>query len=384
MKKPISKSSTPNKICPVCGTRLASNASRCLVCGTPLTANAELSKRSSIQPHQPSEVRMGLPAAVGFAVLILALLGLLAYFIFLKPLQETRANLTISPTVTKTLSSSATPTETLAPPPLPTWTPLPPIEYTLADDDTCLGLSSRFNISVDAIMMQNKLDISCTLGAAGTTILIPVPTATASPVPTATTEATPTFAPDCDNTVAVVADANTTLSSIAANYNVPYAAIMNYNNMTNDVIVSGQTYIVPLCDRLPTPGPTPTATPMPPYPAPNLLLPASGASFATNVETVTLQWASVANLRANEKYRVTIQDLTSTEEKILVEYAADTKFTVPLAFKPQDANPHIIQWSVSVARQINSDAANPVYEEAGLLSEKRVFSWIGTGQVPTP
>jgi LysM repeat protein len=272
----------------------------------------------------------------------------------------------------------------LAPPPLPTWTPLPPIEYTLADDDTCLGLSSRFNISVDAIMMQNKLDISCTLGAAGTTILIPVPTATASPVPTATTEATPTFAPDCDNTIAVVADANTTLSSIAANYNVPYAAIMNYNNMTNDVIVSGQTYIVPLCDRLPTPGPTPTATPMPPYPAPNLLLPASGASFATNVETVTLQWASVANLRANEKYRVTIQDLTSTEEKILVEYAADTKFTVPLAFKPQDANPHIIQWSVSVARQINSDAANPVYEEAGLLSEKRVFSWIGTGQVPTP
>ena len=80
------------------------------------------------------------------------------------------------------------------------------------------------------------------------------------------------------------------------------------------VIISRQTYIVPLCDRLPTPGPTPTATPMPPYPAPNLLLPASGSSLGPTLETVTLQWASVANLRANEKYRVTIQDLTSTEE----------------------------------------------------------------------
>ncbi len=327
---------------------------------------------------------MGLPAAIGFAVLILALLGLLAYFAFLKPLQDARALEAMTPTVTRTMAASATPTETLAPPPLPTWTPLPPIPHTLTNEDTCLGLSAQYNISVDAIIIQNKLDTACTLGAAGTTILIPMPTFTPSPIPTATTEATPTFAPDCDNTIPEVADSNTTLFGLAAKYNVSHTAIMEYNQMTNDTIISGQTYIIPLCDRLPTPGPTPTATPMPPYPAPNLLLPASGSSFGAEVETVTLQWASVANLRANEKYRVTVQDLTSTEEKILVEYATDTKFTVPLAFKPQDATPHIIQWSVSVARQINTDAANPVYEEAGLLSEKRVFSWIGTGQIPTP
>ena len=384
MKKTILKTSSPNKICPVCGTRLASNAIRCLVCGTQVNANAEISKKSSIQPRQPIEVRMALPAAVGFAVLILALLGLLAYFAFLKPLQDAQANEAGTPTITRTLADTSTPTETLAPPPLPTWTPLPPIEYTLANEDTCLGLSARFNISVDAIINQNRLDAACTLGAAGTTILIPVPTFTPSPIPSPTTEATPTFAPDCDNTIPVVADANTTLFGLAANYNVSHTAIMEYNQMSNDTIISGQTYIIPLCDRLPTPGPTPTATPMPPYPAPNLLLPSSGSSFGAEVETVTLQWASVANLRANEKYRVTIQDLTATEEKILVEYATDTKFTVPLAFKPQDASPHIIQWSVSIARQINTDAANPVYEEAGLLSEKRVFSWLGTGQAPTP
>ncbi|MEA4812949.1 MAG: LysM peptidoglycan-binding domain-containing protein [Anaerolineaceae bacterium] len=380
MKKNTIKTTKQNKICPVCGTRLASNASRCLVCGTQLNASAEVYKKSGIQPRQPSEVRMGLPAAIGFAVLILALIALVAYFAVLKPMQDAKAGNTPEPSSTKPATRTSTPTETLLPPPQPTWTPQPPVEYSLAEHDTCLELAARFNISVDAIIIQNKLDSNCTLGTAGSKILIPVPTATASPIPSPTTEATPTFAPDCDNTISVVADANTTLSGIAANYNVPISAIMDYNHMTNDVIVSGQSYIVPLCDRLPTPGPTPTPTPLPPYPAPNLLLPASGASFAANIESVTLQWASVANLQSNEKYRITVQDLTSANEKILVEYAADTKFTVPLAFRPQDNSPHIIQWSVSVARQINSDAANPIYEEAGLLSEKRVFSWIGTGQ----
>lgn len=379
MKRNVVKNQNPNKICPVCGTRLANNASRCLVCGTPLNSSAQIHKKSGIQPQQPTEVRLGLPAAIGFAVLILALLGLVAYFALLKPMQDARALEAGTPTATRTLAPSATPTETLAPPPLPTSTPLPPISHTLTENDTCLGLAEQYHITVDAIIIQNKLDAACTLGAAGTTILIPVPTPTATLEPAIVDEPTPTFAPDCDNTITVVADSNTTLFGLAANYNISHTAIMEYNQMTNDVIVSGRSYIIPLCDRLPTPGPTPTATPLPPYPAPNLLLPASGTSFGADIETVTLQWASVADLRADEKYRVTVQDLTSQEEKILVEYATDTKFIVPLVFKPQDSTPHIIQWTVSVARQTNSDAANPVYEEAGMVSEKRVFSWLGSG-----
>ncbi|HOF28787.1 MAG TPA: hypothetical protein PLY06_05440, partial [Anaerolineaceae bacterium] len=77
----------------------------------------------------------------------------------------------------------------------------------------------------------------------------------------------------------------------------------------------GSTLVIPLCDRLPTPGPTLTPTPVPPYPAPNLLLPRSGAAFLASDESVTLQWASVAALLPGEVYRVKVQDLTSVKKR---------------------------------------------------------------------
>jgi len=67
-----------------------------------------------------------------------------------------------------------------------------------------------------------------------------------------------------------------------------------------------------------------------------------------------------------------------------VEYVRDTRFILPTSFRPLDATPHIIQWSVAVARQINTGSTNPIYEEAGYASDKRVFSWIGTGVGATP
>ena len=168
------------------------------------------------------------------------------------------------------------------------------------------------------------------------------------------------------------------------NYNVAMKDIQDFNKLTGTTIRQGDTIVIPLCDRLPTPGPTLTPTPLPPYPAPNLLLPRSGEAFSATDEGVTLQWAAVAALRSNEVYRIKVQDLTSVEEKILVEYVTDTKFILPSTFRPADGNPHIIQWSVTVARQINEDNNNPIYEEAGVMSSFRVFSWIGTGVQPTP
>src|SRR5690606_18559751 len=84
-----------------------------------------------------------------------------------------------------------------------------------------------------------------------------------------------------------------------------------------------------------------------------------------------------------EVYRVVVQDLTSAEEKILVDYVSDTKYILPASFRPVDTTPHIFQWSVSVARQINSDPNNPIFEEAGAISAFRVFSWFGSGVVAT-
>ena len=374
--------------CPVCGTKLSENARRCLVCGTELSTTSEPSSpkikktNDKIDSKRIPEIKMNLIALIAIIVVILVLIALLVYFIVIagnapeEGLVGAETTATVTPTLTTTPSNTATMT------PLPTWTPLPPIEYTVKDNETCLDIALQFNTSVQSIILANNLNTSCLISP-GIVLQVPQPTLTPSPVPTATPEAFIADVEMCTQTDTIIVEANMTLSSIAANYNVSMSDIRIYNNLPNDIVRQGDRLIIPLCDRLPTAGPTLTPTPLPPYPAPNPLLPRSGAAFAATDEAVTLQWASVASLFPGEVYRVVVQDLTSAEEKILVDYVSDTKYILPASFRPVDTTPHIFQWSVSVARQINSDPNNPIFEEAGAISAFRVFSWVGSGVVPT-
>ena len=383
------QSNTPaskSRNCPVCGTKLSENARRCLVCGTDLTSEPSTLKpkktNDKIDSKRIPEIKMNLIAFIAIIVVMLVLIGLLIFFIITggkseaEGLDNAEATITVTPTLTTTPSN--TPTQT----PLPTWTPLPPVEYTVKDNETCLDIALQFNTSVQSIILANNLNTSCLISP-GSVLQVPQPTLTPSPVPTATPEAFIADVEMCTQTDTIIVEANMTLSSIAANYNVSMSDIRIYNNLPNDIVRQGDRLIIPLCDRLPTAGPTLTPTPLPPYPAPNPLLPRSGAAFTATDEAVTLQWASVASLFPGEVYRVMVQDLTSAEEKILVDYVSDTKYILPASFRPIDTTPHIIQWSVSVARQINSDPNNPIYEEAGAISQFRVFSWVGSGIAPT-
>ena len=381
---PASKS----RNCPVCGTKLSENARRCLVCGTELSTTSEPSSlkikktTDKIDSKRIPEIKMNLIALIAIIVVILVLIALLVYFIVIagnapeEGLVGAETTATVTPTLTTTPSNTATMT------PLPTWTPLPPVEYTVKDNETCLDIALQFNTSVQSIILANNLNTSCLISP-GIVLQVPQPTLTPSPVPTATPEAFIADVEMCTQTDTIIVEANMTLSSIAANYNVSMSDIRIYNNLPNDIVRQGDRLIIPLCDRLPTAGPTLTPTPLPPYPAPNPLLPRSGAAFAATDEAVTLQWASVASLFPGEVYRVVVQDLTSADEKILVDYVSDTKYILPASFRPVDTTPHIFQWSVSVARQINSDPNNPIFEEAGAISAFRVFSWVGSGVVPT-
>ena len=369
--------------CPVCGTRISETATRCLVCGTALDGTATAKKERPIDSKRIPEVKMSLGALIGLGILVLALIAVVVFLV----INQQRGG-TVAATATEEVTQTATPTLTLSPTntptlqPEPTWTPLPPLDYVVKANETCSDIAAQFRVSVQSIILANNLSTDCMLSE-GRTIKVPQPTLTPSPVPTATPEAIEAMADICTNTVSIVVSSSDTLQGIAMNYNVAMKDIQDFNKLSGTTIRQGQTLIIPLCDRLPTPGPTLTPTPLPPYPAPNLLLPRSGAAFSATDESVTLQWAAVAALRSNEVYRVKIQDLTSIEEKILVEYVTDTKFILPATFRPTDGNPHIIQWSVTVARQINQDNKNPIYEEAGITSAFRVFSGIGSGVQPT-
>jgi len=258
------------------------------------------------------------------------------------------------------------------------------VEYSVKSLDTCLSIAYAFSVGAPSIITLNNLPADCTSLVVGQKLLIPQPTPTSSPMPTSTLSEADVTEQACDKVNYTVGE-NDTISGIANAYRVSMDAIKVFNGLTSDTVYQGQILIIPLCERLPTAGPTPTATVAPPYPSPNLLLPADGTSFTIQNEIVTLQWASIGELRQNETYMITVIDVTDGSSRKLVDYATDTKYIVPITFRPAGNTPHVIRWSVTAARQVgNTKDGNPIWDTAGIQSYERVFTWWGGTPESTP
>lgn len=337
-----------------------------------------------MQASRMPEITLSLPVALGALAVILLIGAAVVYFVLSSGLTPTTLSVaTEAGTPTETATITPTATETMPPTEIPTETPLPPLDYTVRDGDTCGGLAVAFSVSVQSIVITNQLPASCIISV-GQQLKIPYPTSTPKPPPTDIPNDATQTAQACEKIVYTV-QANDTLGTISANYNVPQDAIKFYNGLSSDAVFLDQPLIIPLCERFATPGPTPTATPPPPYPAANLLLPSDGAAFTLANDVVTLQWASIGTLRDNEWYQVTIEDVTSGQGRRRSEYVKDTKFIIPATFRPNDDMAHVIRWWVTTVRQNGVDEqGQPIYESAGALSEKRVFTWVGVAVENTP
>jgi LysM repeat protein len=384
-------STQKSQICPTCGTRLSDNATRCLVCGTELTTKAAAKSKkaeSGMSASRMPEITLSLPAALGALTLILLIGAAAVYFSLRSGLTgATITDPTAEGTTTETPTITPTGTETLPPSALPSPTEQPPFEYTVKEGDTCGLIAATFGVNSQSIIIQNQLSAQCFVSV-GQVLKIPYPTSTPAPPPTDIPNDATQTAQACEKVQYTVQE-NDTLSSISINYNVPQDAIKFYNGLASDNVLLGQTIVIPLCERFATPGPTPTATLPSPYQAPNLLLPADGAAFTLANDVVTLQWASIGNLRENEAYQVIIEDVTSGQGRRITENVTDTKFIVPTSFRPNDNLAHVMRWWVTTVRQNGVDEqGQALYESAGAISDKRVFTWVGVtvdgGEEATP
>lgn len=379
------------KICPTCGTRLSENATRCLVCGTELTKSAPAPKKAEkatsaasapLQASRMPEITLSLPTALGALVIIL-LIGAGVVYGALRATSRV-VDPTAIPTSTETPTITPTVTEIFTVTPSPTLTPQPPFDYTVASGDTCGGIAFTFGVSVQSIIIMNNLDAACTTLRIGQIIKVPYPTPTPLPLPTNTLEPAQQTQQACQ-TASYTVQANDTLSSIAANYNVSMGSIREFNKLPTDNVLLGQTLLIPLCARAPTAGPTPTPTIPPPYPAPNLLLPVDGAAFTLAHDSITLQWASLGTLRDGEAFQIIIEDVTADNGRRIVDYVTDTKYLIPTSFRPNDSVAHVMRWWVVPVRQTGvDDQGQPIWTPAGAASDKRVFTWIGLVTPDTP
>lgn len=380
----MSPESTPTKLCPTCGTRLAENAARCVVCGSEFSATPKTKSKTekAVRGARMPELTLSLPAALGLLAVFLVV-GALALYFTLNLTGFVQKPTTV-PTTTETPTITTTPTDTLIPTETPTFTLEPPIDYVIQSGDTCYSIAAFFNVSANVIILNNGLNTNCTDLVTGNTLKVPRPTPTPLPAATVTLEPAAATRAACQ-TASYTVQANDTLSSIATNYGVSMDAIKEWNGLSTDNVMLDQPLTIPLCMRAATAGPSPTPTTPPPYPAPNLLLPADGAPFTLANNNVTLQWASVGTLRDNERYQVIIEDVTSGTGRKLVDYVSDTKYIVEVTFRPQDNVPHVMRWWVVPVRQTTTnDQGNPVWTAAGSASAPRVFTWSGAISASTP
>jgi len=378
------KLTSNTKLCPTCGTRISSEASRCLVCGADLgTPDKPAQPARAVQASRMPEVSLSLPVVILLMALFLAI-GAVIVFFALRSTPEVILPPTVTVTPTVTLTQTLTPTN---PPPTLTYTPEPsptPVTYLVKENDTCIGIAAFFSVSIQSIVTLNNLPAACDTLYINQPLLIPQPTTTPTSLPSATFSVAEQTEAACQKDAYIV-KANDTLGTISAAYDIPMAAIREYNGLTGDTVFEGSTLLIPLCKRFATPGPSPTATLPPPYPAPNLLLPANGAPFSLANDTITLQWASVGILREDEAYAVVVLDLTDGEVKVLVDYVTDTKYIVPATIRPKSSTPHIFQWKIGVARQSTPDSnGNLTWVSAGTESQPRMFTWSGAGSIATP
>jgi LysM repeat protein len=374
-----SSENTQATICPTCGTRLSSDAARCVVCGTSLSGTDRRVARRRFQ-----QITLDLPVALA-AVAVFALISAGITYGATQFLGQVAGDATPTSTITLTPTLTWTPSPTATETPAISATPLPPIEYTVVEGDTCGGIAFFFDVSVRSIINLNNLGTQCILSI-GQRILIPQPTPTVTPVPTATLAPAEATEAACEK-IEYTVQANDTLIGIAQNYNVSMQGIKDYNGLTTDNVFEGQLLLIPLCERLG--GPTPTSTVPPPYPAPNLLLPKDGEPFNLTNDTVTLQWASVGSLRDDEFYRVAVEDITEASigegRETLIDYVTDTKYIIPVDFRPVGPTPHVLRWWVETVRLSGSTpGGDPRYVSAGAASLKRVFTWSGAASEPTP
>lgn len=369
--------------CPVCGARVALQASSCLMCGTVLVEEESFEEEAPERRGLPSWARILILALGGAAILVVGGFWLLK----LPTATPDELDSTGTPVATPTASSTPTPTRTLMPTRAPT--SIPPLAHEVQSGETLSSIAAQYNTTVEDILAANP-GVVPELLQPGDVLKIPVTSYGEGPFPTLD----PDFPTPEGGYVVYRVEQGDTLGSIAERYGVSVTSIIIANedllvSGEDTVLFPGQALIIPISTPMPSPTPTidpnATPTPIPPYAPPPLLSPPDGAMIVGSSAPILLQWASVGVLRGDEWYEVTVFQPPSGIVSSTLRTRA-TAWRVPfdlLSTAEAEEGVRVFRWWVQVVREARSEEGITVYEEAGLPSQERTFVWLAPTPTPT-
>lgn len=360
-------STTAERRCPNCGTRVARNAESCFMCGYDLRSQARPRRRFSWVD----------------ALLVAAVLAVLFFWwrIGTQPANEGANSSTVQgilPTSEPLLEPTAT--STVTPTPLPTSTPPPIVTETLLlkhvveGGETLLSIAIQYGISVEEIQRANGL--STELIRVGDELDIPV----------VRESGLASSSGPADNFSYTVEDGDT-LISIALKFGSTVEDIQTANNLAaNSLIRPGDLLNIPVRGApvealqlrgapqttTPVPGQA-TSTPVPNYSEPRLIGPPNNETVA-RIDPVMLEWAGLGELRPNEWYVVQIFPRSPQARPSSTAWTKDTRFQLGAELAPAEGERADYDWLVSVVRVIPTDGQAAVVA-ASPPSEIRRFSW---------
>lgn len=430
-----SRSRSPYKRCPSCGSRVAEDAQVCDICGhefgttqaipraslketleeaqqpeTPPSSPFITERETAPSRRQPSPLA-GLPwGVIGVVAVIVFIAG--GALLLLQQRGFTRVSVT--PTIEVVLNDPAglagavitetdpfppTETATLAPPtstPAPTPTPLPPTEYTVKAGDTCGGIAQSYGVALEALTALNQLDSVNCLIRVGDKLIIPVATPTPGPAETLAPGVTASLAPadaagptsTPPSQIVYVVKGGDNCGEIAQKFNITVDFLIQQNNLdTNCFIQINQVLTITFATATPVLTPTPfvlqTPTPRVGYGAPIVASPQDSAQISQTQETVTLQWLTVGLLKPDEWYVVQVQPSSAITVPLFQTKATSLKLTQDIL---GDQNERAITWWVQVRRAVGPDpnTGAPLYTELSPPSAVRRFVWRKPLSTATP
>jgi LysM repeat protein len=405
------------KRCPACGSRVDANAASCEMCGhvfgeTRSIPKAEIEaglKRPQAKTPPIPKFRAPKPVAAParnipwgvFGVIGVILLIGGAGFLLLRNGPSVNAQPTPTAIVdfaeiasTEVAVNIPSPVPTLGPQSSPTFvfptrTPLPAREYTVVSGDTCGGIAQKNGVALDEFMRQNQLNERTCLGIqVGGTLLIPPPTVTPGPTETISPDYTPpppatALPPDFVYEV----KRGDSCGGIAQQFGVTVDDILRENSsLQQQCLIREGDKLNIRKNALPavafnvTPSLLTEATRPSAYRAPELLAPVNDA--AANDDTLTLEWLSVGELRANEFYVIQIQPSGAITVPIFETKSTSIRLTdAMLDTEPERA----FTWWVQVRQKLDTSLNGvPVYNDLGPASSVRRFVWQRRLVTPTP